>query len=93
MSANRNSSYKISTNYKRDNFSSSGYEKFKTQKRCVKQVGFDSQEDYGSFSLRAALRPPYGCGQHYCQSCDCTTGCGKCISENDNDFEFNMGIK
>ena len=72
MSTNRNSYYKLDTTYKSS--PCSDYQTFKSQEKCPMQV----KENYGAFSLRGALRPPYGCGQYYCSDCGCNSSCGKC---------------
>jgi hypothetical protein len=79
MSNNRNNYYKLYTTYKSCNCS--GYKSFVSQKECPKQVADDltSKESYGAFSLRGALRPPYGSGQYYSDEyCGCESGCTKC---------------
>ena len=43
----------------------SGYMKFKSQNKCPAQTNNDIVENYGSFSLSAAIRYPwnFSCGQ------------------------------
>lgn len=64
MDSNINKFYKINKTY--ENSNDFNYQIFKKQN--------ETTEHYGAFSLRGTLRPPYGCGQQYCnQNRGCNT--------------------
>ena len=51
------------------------YRKFKTQEKCPKQTREDYREQFGSFSISAAVREPHG---GCCSNCGCCGNCNNC---------------
>jgi hypothetical protein len=56
------------------------YRKFKTQEKCPKQTREDYREQFGSFSISAAVREPHG---------GCCSNCGCCSNYNCNNKVMN----